>query len=224
MASKKVASAVPVYGGQAIIEGVMFKSASALSLAVRLPTGKIYTESKKYISITRRLCLHKIPFLRGIAVFVEMMYIGISYLNKSATLAVGEDDEDKKPKDETAFSSFFMGLLLFLSFLFSIVVALAAFKFLPLGVTSLIWDKTTTTPLLFTLTEGLIKICVFITYLYFIGKMKDVARVFEYHGAEHKVIRAFEAGDKLTVANVKRATRYHPRCGTSFVVFVINKL
>lgn len=199
----------------------MFKSPSALSLAVRLPTGKIYTESKKYVSVTRRLHLHKIPFLRGIAVFVEMMYIGISYLNKSATLAVGEDDEEAKPKDENAFSSFFMTLLLILSFLFSTALALLAFKFLPLGVTSLLWDRATAIPVVFTLTEGLIKLSVFLLYLVAIGTMRDVARVFQYHGAEHKVIRAFEAGKKLTIENVRLASRYHPRCGTSFVVFVI---
>lgn len=216
--SKKSA---PVYGGQAIIEGVMFKSASALSLAVRLPNGKIHSEAKPYESVTRHYGLHRVPFIRGIAVFIEMLFIGISYLNKSATLALDEDEKSNKKGEEKNSDSIWMTLALILSFVLSTIVALAAFKLLPLGVTSLIWNKATTVPIVFTLTEGLIKITVFLIYLYVIGKMKDVARVFQYHGAEHKVIRAFEAGKKLTVDNVRLATRYHPRCGTSFVVFVI---
>ena len=232
------ASALPtaLYGGQAIIEGVMFKSASALSLAVRLPNGKIHTEATAYSSATRRLHLHRVPIIRGISVFVEMFYIGISYLNKSAELALSELERGKKKTVAVAKSakyvaakssakdsgsSFFTTVLLVVSFLISTVLALLAFKFLPLELASLLWNRATVFPLFFTLTEGFIKLCVFVIYLYAISLMKDVHRVFQYHGAEHKVIRAFEAGKKLTIANVKAASRYHPRCGTSFVVFVI---
>jgi len=219
-----------LFGGQAIIEGVMFKSPSALSLAVRLPNGKIHSEATAYSSVTRRLNLHRVPILRGISVFVEMFYIGISYLNKSAELALSDAQKKaevaKNKKSSTGSansvgSSIITTSLLVISFIVSTILALLAFKFLPLELSSLVWNRATVAPIVFTLTEGLIKLVIFVLYLFVIGKMKDVHRVFQYHGAEHKTIRAFEAGKKLTIANVKAASRYHPRCGTSFVVFVI---
>jgi len=213
----------------------MFKSPSALSLAVRLPDGKLHTESKPFVSISRRLYLNKIPLLRGIAIFIEMLWVGVSYLNKSATLAMDDADSEKLAETKNSIgknatksktnsitnSTFVMTSMLVLSFLLSTAVALFAFKFLPLELAAIMWNRTTSPTYAFTITEGLIKLLIFIIYLVVIGQLKDVRRVFQYHGAEHKVIRTFEAGKKLNVKNVGAATRYHPRCGTSFLVFVI---
>ncbi|HLP80147.1 MAG TPA: DUF1385 domain-containing protein [Acidobacteriota bacterium] len=202
----------PIFGGQAVMEGVFFKSASAISLAVRKPNKSIYTWSTPYTSWAKRAGVQKIPLIRGIVVFVEMMILGTKMLNRSAEIALDEKDD----------SSSFGMILAIVAGILGIVIAIGLFKFLPLLSTTFLWRNVQNPSAIgFTLVEGLIKLTLFLIYLIAIGQMNDIKRLFQYHGAEHKVIRCFEADKKLTIENVAKSSRYHPRCGTSFLVFVI---
>ncbi len=201
------------YGGQAVIEGVMFASAKGVSLGVRKPNGDIHTESSPRIGLVRRLKLHRIWFIRGFVSLLDMLVLGTKMMNKSADLA-SEDETESKP-------SSYLNIVYFIAaFVLSLAIAAVLFKFVPLyGATFLVGSDVY--PLLFTTVEGILKLFIFLFYLFCIRFIPDIYRVFQYHGAEHMVIRAYEAGKKLTVSAVSKASRFHPRCGTSFLVFVI---
>jgi uncharacterized protein YqhQ len=192
-------------GGQAVIEGVMFVSSQNVSLGVRAPNKKIVTE--KYPRKPWLAALRKIPFVRGVIGFAEMLLLGIKYLNRSAELATGESEG----------SLSWIGIV---GAIFGFILMVSVFKFLPFFTSHLLYSESAPR-LAFTLTEGCLKLVLLLCYLALIGQMSDIERVFQYHGAEHKVIRAVEAGKALTVKNVAAASRLHPRCGTSFVIFVI---
>ncbi len=201
-----------VYGGQAVIEGVMFASQKGVSLGVRKPDGSIHTESNHRTTLVKKLHLHKIPFVRGFVSLLDMLVLGTKMMNKSADIATNDTSEN---------SSGFVNLMLFtLSFILSLIIAAGLFKFLPLFGAEFFVGKDVY-PLLFTTIEGLIKLGLFLLYIYVIRFIPDIYRVFQYHGAEHMVIRCFEAGKRLTVSSVLKCSRFHPRCGTSFLVFVI---
>jgi len=204
-----------LYGGQAIIEGVMFKSRHALSYAVRDPDGNIVTKAWKHISFVQKHRFFALPFLRGFSSLLEMMFIGSKVLSESADIAIGEDSKtDKKGSFQSLFG--------ILSVVFGVILALFLFKALPyvssLFFASLLNVTTNSTILVL---EGILKLCILLGYVYLISFMPDIRRVFMYHGAEHKVIRCFEAKKPITVSNVQKSTRFHPRCGTSFLVFVV---
>jgi uncharacterized protein YqhQ len=190
-----------VVGGQALIEGVFFKSKKAVSYAVRDMNGKIVSKAQKYMGWSTRLGVTNIPILRGMVAFFEMLVIGTKYLNISANIATGEKEDN--------------GFIGFVSVLLGFAIALALFKLLPFYIGLLAPTQYLTT------VEGIVKLVVLIGYIVVIGQFADIKRVFEYHGAEHKAIRCYEAGLPLTVANVAKQTRYHPRCGTSFLVVVV---
>ncbi|MFT7616111.1 MAG: hypothetical protein ACI8Y7_000940 [Candidatus Woesearchaeota archaeon] len=203
----------PVIGGQAVIEGVLFLSPKAKSLAIRKPDGKIHVESSDHLTLTRKLYMHKVPLIRGIIAFVDMMILGTKSLNRSVEIALEEEEEE---------SSWFTNILMGISFVLGTLIALLLFKFVPFWLSDLAWSSVIAPPVLgVTFLEGFIKACIFVGYIYGISRMNDVKRLFMYHGAEHKVIRCFEADKKLTVENVMKSSRFHPRCGTSFVVFTI---
>lgn len=212
------------------MEGVMMRSPHYLAVAVRKPGGKIKVKQDYYLSVVTRMGLSKIPIARGMVGFFEMMIVGLKALNFSTRESLEEDDQEATEKSVEK-NNFRQSLLEVVSLVLSLALALGLglglFKFLPLLLTELL---SRSYPLLgenywfYNLVDGTIKIVFFITYIALIGLLPDLRRVFAYHGAEHKVIRAYEADQELTPANAAKMSRFHPRCGTSFVlvVFVIS--
>ncbi len=194
-------------GGQAVIEGVMMRSANKMAVAVRNPKGKIVVKVEKLDLVSEKV--KKWFFIRGVVSLVEMLAHGIKTLNYSAEIASGENG---KKKGQTNW------LVLSLILILSIGFGLLIFKFLPLLVAQLINPDSN---IVFNLIDGGVKLLIFVAYVYAISFMKDVRRVFEYHGAEHKAVRCYEAKKKLIVKNAKKFSTLHPRCGTSFIMIVL---
>ena len=197
----------PVIGGQAVIEGVMMQNGDRIAVAVRRQSdGEILVRSLP--ARFRFKKLGSIPFLRGLFRLFDMMSLGLRALNLSTELAFPEDEQMSKGGT-------------FVTFAIAIVVAIGAFMVLPLYLTSFI--PSLGNSIVFNLVEGLIRMSFFFVYLFLISRMKDIRRVFQYHGAEHKVVHTYEADEELTVANAQKHTTLHPRCGTAFLmtVFVI---
>ncbi|BEU86673.1 DUF1385 domain-containing protein [Selenomonas sp. TAMA-11512] len=194
-------------GGQAVIEGVMMRGPVKVATAVRTPSGEIEVETKDIVSFLDRYPLFKKPFLRGTIALVESLVYGIKSLSYSAQMA-GEDDEKITDRE-------LVGTIL-LAFLLAAVLFIA----IPTGAAKL-FDILTDDPVFLNLMEGVLRLVIFLLYIWGIGRAKDIQRVFQYHGAEHKTIHCFEAGEVLTVENVQRHPRLHPRCGTSFLLIVM---
>lgn len=193
-------------GGQAVIEGVMMKSDKHYAVAVRDSKGKIIIDHKKFDSITKKVKIFGYPIIRGVVSLFEMMVLGIRTLTYSANVAAEDMDEN--------LSNLEIFFTIALSLLFSVLL----FVLLPLFLSGLIVDKN---GIFFNVVDGVLRIALFISYVVIISYMKDVKRLFEYHGAEHKVVHAHEAKVKLTIKNVKKYSVLHPRCGTSFVFIVL---
>ena len=196
-------------GGQAVIEGVMMRVPGAYSTAVRNPEGKIITDRHHYTSIIDRHSKLKKPIIRGIIGLYEALRIGLSTLQWSADIAEPMEKEGEKKKIIDSLVS-----------LFAIAIAISIFLVLPILLTSWMFDKDNN-PVTFNLISGTFRILFFISYLLLISMMKDVQRLFQYHGAEHKAIYTFEAGLELTVMNTYKFPTQHPRCGTSFLFIVM---
>ena len=199
----------PPVGGQAVIEGVMMQNGDRIAVAVRRQSdGEILVRSMP--ARARFVRLGKIPFLRGLFRMYDMMSLGLRALNLSTKLAFPEEEQLSQGGT-------------FLTFSIAIVVAIGAFIVLPLYLTNSIAGLRLGSSVLFNLVEGFIRLGFFFVYLLVISRMKDIHRVFQYHGAEHKAIYTYEADEPLTVENAKRHTTLHPRCGTAFLmtVFVI---
>lgn len=211
-------------GGQAVIEGVMMRGPKHIATAVRKPDGEIVIDKKENSKFLDKYKLRKIPIIRGLISFFESMVIGITALMFSAQFFEEEEETSKKEnkkedaksekKDETL-SPWFMAGTIVVSLAFSI----GLFILLPNFVSSLVVPEEST--VLYNLLEGILRMAIFIGYLAAVSQMKDIKRVFEYHGAEHKTIFCYEHGEELTVENVKKHSRFHPRCGTSFLLFVM---
>jgi len=209
-------------GGQAVIEGVMMRSPNFYTVAVRDPDGSIQTKVQKFKSVTEKIKFLKWPLLRGVVHLVESMGIGFKALDYSNDVFLGELDKDtskRHPIVKALFALFgvvyVLGTLAFTIFLL---------KFIPLwiaGKAAELWPVIEENYLLFNSVDGGTKIVIFIGYILLISLLKDIRRVFQYHGAEHMSIWAYEAGLELTVKNAKKQTRFHPRCGTSFIFIVI---
>lgn len=204
-------SACPIVGGQAVMEGIMMRHGEGYALATRHPSGDIVVERFPWFSLTRRPLLKK-PFLRGFPILLETLVNGIKALNRSAVM---QDDED-----EPAIS----GRQLLLTLLLALLMAVLLFVVAPHGL-SLLMQKLGAgggvEGLTFHLWDGFYKCCIFMGYIWAISLVPDIRRVFQYHGAEHKTIHAFEAGGIVDVAAAAGMSRLHPRCGTTFLLFVI---
>lgn len=210
-------------GGQAVIEGVMMKNKNEYAIAVRKPNNEVIVEKREYHSIKDRLTFLNWPILRGVVSFVESMVIGMKTITFSASFF--EEEEEVKPgKVETAFGKVFKekseAVIMGITVIFSIILAIGIFMILPYFLTSLFQEHITSDWLRAVL-EGVIRILIFIGYVGMISQLKDIKRVFMYHGAEHKTINCLENGQKLTVSNVRKQSREHKRCGTSFLLYVI---
>jgi uncharacterized protein YqhQ len=200
------------YGGQAVLEGVMMRSASNWAVAVRTPEGDITEVVQEITSPMSRRKLWRLPIVRGVIALGESLAIGFRALAISANVATQETDEDGEIKTVIT-----RGQIIF-SFAIAIVFALMLFKVGPALLTS--WLPIDNDGL-FVVVEGLIRVAVFIGYILVISLLPDLRRVFQYHGAEHKTIHALEKGEELTVRNVQRHSLIHPRCGTAFLLYVM---
>jgi uncharacterized protein YqhQ len=205
-------------GGQAVIEGVMMRSSKRVSTAVRKQSGQIVVKNEDYVPLSKRYKILNIPILRGVISFVEMLIIGIKSLNFSADVAVEEieEQEGKKRKGKKGQGS--RGLMLGLAVILALGLGILIFFFLPIFFSSLFGIKRQA--LSFNLVAGVIRVAMFLIYVWAISRFKDFKRIFEYHGAEHKSIYAYEAGEELTFDKVKKFSTKHPRCGTSFILIV----
>lgn len=209
-------------GGQAVIEGVMMRGPKLTALSVRMPDQSISTET--WDTPNSNKWYKKTPFIRGVFNFVESMTDGYKSLMKAAEKA-GLDEEAEEPskfeqKLRQLLGDKFMPFLQGCILLFSLAMALFFFAFLPTTLVGFFKDYINH-PLALSALEGLTKIAILILYLALISNMSDIKRVFMYHGAEHKTIFCYEHGEELTVENVRKYTRFHPRCGTSFLVIVL---
>jgi uncharacterized protein YqhQ len=207
---KPVASRDAPVGGQAILEGVMMRGVSTWAAAVRTPEGEIEVSSEPVVSWAKRHRLLRLPVVRGVVALAESLKIGFRALAFSANAQIAED-EDTEPIG---------GLTWGLTVAFSLILAIGLFFVVPVGLTSLIKDQLGSA-VLFWLVEGVLRTAIFIGYIAAISRLPDLRRVFEYHGAEHKTISCFEAGDELTPQRAARYSRLHPRCGTSFLLIVM---
>lgn len=214
-------------GGQAVIEGVMMNGPEKMVTAVRKADGEIVFEEKdKKENFIKKFKLDKIPILRGFLNFFVSMFTGVSCLMFSAKQCDLEEEGEELSKFEKwvldKFGDKIFDIVMYISVAFSLVIGIGLFMILPKLIVE--WASIPFGKInegVSTLIEGLIRMVIFLGYIILISQMKDIQRVFEYHGAEHKTIFTYEYGDELTVENVKKHKRFHPRCGTSFLVLVM---
>lgn len=220
-------------GGQAVIEGVMMRSPNAFVVAVRKPDGEIRLRRDQWFGLSNKFPFFKKPFFRGVLMLVEAMANGIVSLNYSANIAMDEEEKEKALKKGKTLEEYEaskkkkekIDWQTFLTIAASFGFGMFLFVFVPHALTygidevfKLNWDLD---GFAFHFVDGVIKAFIFIFYIWCIGLIPDVRRVFQYHGAEHKSIATFEAGEELTVENAKKYSTLHPRCGTSFIFFLL---
>lgn len=194
-------------GGQAVIEGVMMRGPKVSATAVRDPKGMIQVESNPVNSIAERFPILKKPMLRGSVSLIESLILGMKSLSYSAQMA-GEEDEKLTDRELAG------------TIVFALALASVLFIAIPTGAAKL-FHGITEDPFFLNLMEGFLRLAIFLLYIWGISRMKDIRRVFQYHGAEHKTIHCYEAGLPLTVENVQQFSRLHPRCGTNFLLIVM---
>jgi len=209
-------------GGQAIIEGVMMRGKRIYAMAVRNPAGGITIEKNEWGGIANK-GIFKYPIFRGIGAFVDSLITGTKILMHSAEIA-GEDwaEEELSPFEkylQNKYGDKINDILIYFSVTVSLILGMGLFFVLPVWLGS--FFKTIVPVWALGVIEGLLRIAIFLLYLFLISRMKEIKRVFQYHGAEHKTINCFESGKELTVENVMPCTRLHKRCGTSFLLFVM---
>lgn len=210
-------------GGQAVLEGVMMKSANTVCIAVRTPEGNIAKDKQTFESIRKKHKFFNIPLLRGVVNFFEMMKLSFGTLSKSGEM-LGEELEESKFEKwlQKKFGKSIMSVVMPISIVIGLLLAVGLFFLLPSGTTSLIERIFGTIPgYLKTVIEGVLKIVIFTVYLLVVALIPDIKRTFMYHGSEHKSIACYEAGLELTVENVRPQTRFHRRCGTSFMFVML---
>lgn len=214
MSTKSAKEKFTSIGGQAVLEGVMMKSPHYVAIAVRKPDGKVAVRFEPYQTWSKSYPILAKPFLRGVVTLIESMIHGMKALSYSAKVSGQEEGEEEISSFAIASSmvfAFVMGMGLFVALPHAITVLLTADRFLAISVNSPI----------FHLLDGIFKMAIFLAYVWGISRLKEIRRVFQYHGAEHKSIYAFESGKDLTVAQAAQFTTLHPRCGTSFLLFLI---
>lgn len=217
-------------GGQAVIEGIMMKNNDKYAIAVRKPDKEIEVKVEQYKPARDRCSLLGFPIIRGVFNFVESLVIGIKTLMYSASFYDEEEEDKNKDKDKEKKKSKKEkkkddkkgndGLFMFTTVALSLIVAIGLFMLLPAYLASLL-DRFISNNVLLGLVEGIIRIVIFLIYVVLISGMEDIKRTFMYHGAEHKCINCLEAGEELTVDNVMKHSRFHKRCGTSFLFIVM---
>jgi uncharacterized protein YqhQ len=201
-------------GGQAVIEGVMMRAPHSYSVAVRKPDGTIVTEEQPLARMSEQYPIFKLPVFRGVGTLYQAMSLGLKALRYSANKQIEAEGKATRQLSNGAVTAnlvFSLGFFIFL------------YKFVPLYlVTSLEkWFPALEGRILFNLADGLIRLAIFLAFLFLVSRLKDIRRVFQYHGAEHKVVFNFESGEPITVPNAQKFQTWHPRCGTSFLLVVM---
>ncbi len=208
-------------GGQAVLEGVMMKNKEKYAVAVRKPDGEIEVELENYQGILHDHKIKELPFVRGVFNFIDSLILGTKILNYSASFYEEEETETKSDKEvDKKGGDNGDTLLTTIVTILSMVLAIGIFVVLPYFISSLFDDYIRNRSLM-AIIEGAIRITIFLIYIVAISAMKDIRRLYQYHGAEHKCINCIEKGRPLTVRNVMRSSRLHKRCGTSFIFFVL---
>ena len=207
-------------GGQAVLEGIMMKNGSKYAVAVRKPDGEIEVKVDEYKSIVKWDKITKIPFVRGVFNFIDSMVLGMKTLTFSASFYEEEETEVVMTAEEIKKKERQEDLIMTITMIGSVVIALGLFMVLPYFISSL-FGGIIKSRFIKTVIEAVIRIALFVAYVLLISKMEDIQRVFMYHGAEHKCINCIEQGLELTVENVRKSSKQHKRCGTSFLFFVM---
>ncbi len=215
-------------GGQALIEGIMMKGPKGTAMSVRMPDGTIDTELEEN-STQKKKTIYKIPVIRGVFAFADSMISGYKYLMKSADKAMTEEEKEEDMSKLDKWLSEHMGekmmtVVTGVSSVLGVVLAMLIFLYLPIQVVDLFDNfvlKNADISRFHPLIEGVLRIIIFILYMYLVSKMSMIRRVFMYHGAEHKTIFCYENGLELTVENVRKMSRLHPRCGTAFMFVML---
>lgn len=208
-------------GGQAVIEGVMMRSRDRISTAVRTPSGEILVKTEDYISLAKRFKPLSLPIIRGIITFAEMLVIGIKTLNFSADIAVKEAEKQEaaaKGKEYIPREKKSNVLVLAATTVFALALGILLFFFTPIAISSFL--NIERDAIAFNLVAGGIRVLLFLLYVWLISLFGEFKKVFQYHGAEHKSIFAYENSEELTPEKVAKYTTFHPRCGTSFILIV----
>ena len=206
-------------GGQAVMEGIMMRNGDRYSVAVRKPDGQIEVKEEPYKSICPVKGIYNIPILRGAIAFIDSMVVGTSSLMWSAEFAAEDEEENDEPRDEAKEAREWK-IAMTLTVIFSVCFSVGLFMILPYALASIL-RRLGTDEVLVSFAEALLRLAIFALYMFLISRMKDIQRVFAYHGAEHKCINCIENGWDLTVENVMKASRRHKRCGTSFLLIVV---
>lgn len=208
-------------GGQAVLEGIMMKNKDKYSVAVRTPEGDIDVAVEEYESFAPAKALTRIPFIRGVFNFIDSLILGIRTLNYSASFYEEEPDRHKKEKLlDRILKDNAEKVLSVITVILSVAIALGLFVFAPYYLAQLL-NKFIVSDTALAFLEGILRVAIFVLYIVLISCMKDIKRVFMYHGAEHKCINCIEKAYPLTVSNVRKSSREHKRCGTSFLFFVV---
>ena len=205
-------------GGQAVIEGVMMRAPQSIAIAVRRPNGEIVVKRELVTPLSKRYPVLNLPIIRGAAALFQSLITGIKALNYSANEAMTEEEkQEQNAKEELSSWAVACSMIVALGF------GIGLFFLFPLYATKLMtqFNIIADNNIVFNLVDGVVRVFVFLVYIWAISHMKDIRRVFQYHGAEHKSIFAFEAGEEMTVENVRPYSRLHPRCGTSFLLIVM---
>lgn len=214
-------------GGQAVLEGVMMRGPKDIATAVRTSDGHIEMEKKPVNLLSTKWKINKIPLVRGVFSFFESLYTGVSCLMFSAKFF---EDEETDTESLSKFDKWLLEkggdklltIVMFISVIFSVIIGVGLFMLLPNFLVGFVREFIPTTPIIvLNLLEGIVRISFFVLYIFLTSLVKDIKRVYMYHGAEHKSIFCYEHGDELTVENVKKYKRFHPRCGTSFLFIVM---
>lgn len=212
-------------GGQAIIEGIMMRNKEKFATAIRKSDGDIVLDKREYHSLTEKFKILGLPIIRGGIFFIETMVFGMQILTLSADYYEVEDEENSEPGKvdqfmEKVFGDKLQEAIIFISVALALLFSVALFFVLPAFLSQFLQDIVPSTRWL-NLVDGLLRLVILMIYFGFVSRLKDIQRVFMYHGAEHKCINCYEAEDELTVENVKKHSRFHKRCGTNFIFIVV---
>ena len=211
-------------GGQAVMEGVMMKNMEQYAVAVRKPDNEIEVMKGKYESLGNRYAICRVPVIRGVVTFIESLYIGMKTLAFSSSFYEEAEGEQEPGRIEKALTGIFgeklESVIMGITIAISVVLAVGIFMILPYFLSTLL-EGVIASYTVRTLIEGVIRVGIFLLYIWLISRMEDIRRVFMYHGAEHKTINCLEHGDDLTPENIRRYSRFHKRCGTSFLLIVM---
>lgn len=208
-------------GGQAVMEGVMMRGSKGVATAVRTPSGKIEVEVTNQVPITKRYAVINIPFIRGFFVFLDSLTMGMKSLNYSASFFEEEEEPSKFEKwIKDKFGDKGNDIIIYVSLAVSLLISMGLFVLLPTFAASL-FKKLTSSSVILNIIEAIIRMVLLLSYMIGIGKLEDISRLYQYHGAEHKTISCYSNNDELTVDNVKKHTRFHARCGTNFMFLIM---